>query len=220
MHDWIVPLLFFTFFIGAWVYGWFVESRRVKGLNEFAQEIGLELAPVLGTPELEVFFQFPYANHQGSGKVGRAFTIDNGETKLSIFDYSIASGSGKEKKERHFTLALVSEPGIVRPAVRIMRKSLTGKLFDLVSRKSIAIETDPAFSQEFHISGVSETEIQAFLTPARIKAIRDSSFRCLEMFGPHLLIEHDQKAMRAATLRSQMASTLTFAKALRTDKAT
>lgn len=215
MQDWWLTIAFFLFFVGGWLFTTLAEKFRLKGLTKTAADNDLELLLTPPKMDLDRFLTFPFAGQAGAGSPGRAFVLDNDQTRVTLFDYQIAIGEGKGRKVTHYSLALVSDSRMDMPATRIMKSTLTSRLFELTGKKTIRLEDDPNFSQEFQINGLSEEECVAFLSLSRRNAIREAKLLSLEMVGRTFLAEFARKRLSGADFRPYLSTCLSLAKTMR-----
>ena len=210
MHEFIGLVIVVSILAGAWAIGTLKERKRLRNLEAFAEDCGLELLPTPTADDIKKFFGLAYPKHDGIGRCGNTFIADNGQTRVVLFDYEIKTGSGKSEKKRNFVLSLITDGRMRLPVLRVSQQTLTSKLFDMVNKKTIPIESDSAFNSEFHVTGPIAEDVINFLTASNREHFRQARFPCVELKGDCCLLELSKKKMTAETARKHLSDSLAF----------
>jgi hypothetical protein len=215
MQQWIVPILVLTAIGVAWLVQYLLENRRRKKLLAFAEEIGLEAYPELPSDDRSLFRVFPFSRRGDRQTSGLTVVIDDGDTRVVLFDFQTVSGSGKSKSTRNYALSLITDAGFRAPYLELVPKTWGIKLGKLFGGTSIEIPDDPSFSNRFRILGEPESEVTGFLNSVRRAAIGGAKIKSFSAAGNSFLIEHEEKKLNASNVRELLNRSLALCKSVR-----
>ncbi|XZE43984.1 hypothetical protein SH467x_003569 [Pirellulaceae bacterium SH467] len=215
MQQWIAPILVLSAIGVAWLLQYWVEKRRREKLRAFAEELGLELHEELPGDDRSLFGGFPFSRRGDRQTAGWTITIDDGQTRVVLFDFQTVSGSGKNKSTRNYVLSLVTDRGVRAPYIEIVPKTWGLKLGKWFGRKSIELPDDPAFSDRYRILGDPEDQVCSFLTSSRRLAIQGEGIKSFSAAGNTFLLEHEEKKLKAVKVRELLNRSLALCKSLR-----
>lgn len=215
MQQWIAPILVLTAIGVVWLVQYLLEKKRREKLQAFAVELGLEAYPELPVDDRNLFRVFPFSRRGDRQTSGLTVVIDDGETRVVLFDFQTVSGSGKNKSTRNYALSLITDGGFNAPYLEMVPKTWGIKLGKLFGGTSIEIPDDPPFSSRFRILGEPVSEVTAFLDSARRSAIGTAKIKSFSAAGKSFLIEHEEKKLNAANVRELLNRSLALCKSLR-----
>lgn len=215
MQQWIAPILVLSAIGAVWLIQYWVEKKRREKLQAFADELGLELYNELPGDDRRLFGVFPFSRRGDRQTPGWTITIDDGQTRVVLFDFQTVSGSGKNKSTHNYVLSLIIDRGVRAPYLEIVPKTWGLKLGKWFGRKSIELPDDPAFSDRYRILGDPEDQVRSFLTPPRRLAIQGEGIKSFSAAGNTYLVEHGEKKLKAAKVRELLNRSLALCKSLR-----
>lgn len=215
MQQWIAPILVLTAIGVAWLAQYLLENRRRKKLLAFAEEIGLEAYPELPSDDRSLFRVFPFSRRGDRQTSGLTVVIDDGDTRVVLFDFQTVSGSGKSKSTRNYALSLITDAEFRAPYLELVPKTWGIKLGKLFGGTSIEIPDDPSFSNRFRILGEPESEVTGFLNSVRRAAIGDAKIKSFSAAGKSFLVEHEEKKLHASNVRELLNRSLALCKSVR-----
>ncbi len=86
--------------------------------------------------------------------------------RLQVFDYSYATGSGKNSKKHSFTLALIACKCEI-PYFDLKPESFIYKFGEMLGFKDIDLPAFPLFSDKYRLTGTDEAAVRMFFNPDR-----------------------------------------------------
>src|SRR5688572_8450080 len=121
------------------------EKRRSERLRAVAQELGLGFerdgdALASGLGELHLVRG---GRHRGTRNVMRGAALGG---ELVLFDHSFVSGSARERRTHHQTVAAFRFPGAAFPELEVAPETFLHKVVSAVGYQDLDFAEDPEFS--------------------------------------------------------------------------
>src|SRR3989338_4663577 len=146
---------------------YYFKWKRRKGVEELASSMGLGFDP--GGPDLALLegtgIELSWLGH--SRKAFNLVRIQSGRGNISVFDYSLVTGSGRNSHTASFTLALIECSGCSIPVFDLKPESFIYKLGEAIGFKDIDLPAFPLFSDKYRLTAPDETSVHLFFTPQR-----------------------------------------------------
>jgi hypothetical protein len=183
--------------VGGGIYWAYVaDKKRTEALQEQAESMGLRFVKDAGDHVRQRFERFALFNRGRSRKVKNLIEGDSGEVKISIFDYTYVTGSGKHTKHHNQTIAALQSPSLVCPEFSIRPEGFFDRIGSAIGFQDINFESHPEFSRLFVLKGPDESAIREFLRPAILEYFQGHA-------GITLEAGHDTMFFYRASTRSK-----------------
>jgi hypothetical protein len=165
----IVPLVVLGVIFGA-ILAHRAEKRRIAELKAWAGERGFHYTSgrAKGAPHVpfELFERghSRYADHQVNGRLVDALRgLDDPSFELFHYHYAITTGSGKDRRTRHYHhRCLLLDLGFAVGEIDVRPENFFDKLAAVVGFDDIDVE-DPHFSKRFHVKARDRRAAYALL---------------------------------------------------------
>jgi len=91
---------------------------------------------------------------------GNCMSGDSGDVRISIFDYTYTTGSGKHKSTRRMTVVALESANLRIPSFSMRPESIFDKLGGMLGFQDIDFDDDQEFSNSFVLKGENEEAIR------------------------------------------------------------
>lgn len=189
--------------------------RRTDGMKTAAQEIGFtfegdEWAGLRHAPMLETAL---FAKGHGEGF--RNIVIGSGSgMKVSLFDYALRVGSGKNSHTEAQTVGTFVKESIYLPYFDMRPNKPFDWVVDAVTHKNIHFESNPEFAKRCFLKSPLEKDVRLLFTPALLTYLEQLNSQkkwSIEGTGNTLVIYSSRKRVAPAELREFLDETSSIA---------
>jgi hypothetical protein len=156
--------VFIVIAVGVGILGHKLERRRTEALGAVAASLGLDFTPVDETGLESGFVGFNLFSH------GRSRTIKNvaygrvDEAEVMVFDYTYTTGSGKNRRTHHQTVAFLQSDALDLPEFVARPEGLFDKIGQVFGYQDIDLPLHPEFSRRYILRGADEGRIRDAFT--------------------------------------------------------
>lgn len=149
------------------------EQKRQERIRLTAEELGLTFLPKPEAGFSAPFGRLPVFQLGHSRKFANCMTGDSGEVRISIFDYSYTTGSGKQQHTRRMTVVALQSPALRLPQFTLRPENLLDKLGGMLGFQDLDFDDDPEFSAAFVLKGTDEQAVRGvFNSGLRARFVR------------------------------------------------
>lgn len=162
------------------IYGLKMEKKRKEDLAALYGSLGLtshsdagEVALLSGITLLD------------RGRSSRAYNLGSkrsGEEQFMIFDYQYTTGTGKNRRTHHHTVA-ASRSRRSLPPFTVAKEDLFSKFAQSLGYDDIDFTHDPEFSDKFVVRGKDSARIRALFSPEVMRYIKANPGMRVEASG-------------------------------------
>jgi hypothetical protein len=207
---------------GAFTAGWFylghLEKRRRERVIALAKELGLELNWQLPDEDQTRFRPFEISSKGRNQRTAMTLVADNGQTRISLFDYSFVTGSGKHQTTNNLTVAMCRDARLQSPALKVEPASFLSRMGTLVGYQDIDISEDPEFSKAFLVRGEEEEAIRRFLTADRRATIMQQPKQHVAILGDTMILVRRHKKLDEQQVKPFLAEALQMVNVMISDQ--
>lgn len=183
----LIPIAIFAviaLMVGGGIYWAYVaDKKRTEALQLQAEAMGLQFVKEAGEDIRQRFDRFGLFTRGRKRQVKNLIEGDSGEVKISIFDYSYVTGSGKHTKHHNQTIAALQSPSLSCPEFSIRPESFLDRLGGAMGFQDIDFESHPEFSRLFVLKGPDEASIREFLAAELLEYFEGHAGISLEAKG-------------------------------------
>lgn len=201
--------------LGFMLYSVFAEGKRKQAIEKTAAEMGLEFSDGLKPDDQAKFEKFQLAQRGRGRKAQSAILADSGELRMTIFDYSFTTGSGRSRQVHRQTVCLCTAEALSLPSFSLSPEDFFSRFRELFGGQDIDFADDSKFSDSFILQGTDEEQVRAFFTPARRKEFSAKSSICLEAEGDVFIFYQRRRRTQPEEIRELMGEALHLYKTLR-----
>ncbi len=153
------------------------ERQRQKKIEETAESLGLSYNKADDPGLRERLGRISLLQTGHSRASSNCLSGDSGEVRISIFDYTYTTGSGKHKHTRRLTLAALESSRLKIPEFSLRPESIFDRLGGVLGFNDIDFEDDPEFSSAVYLKGANEGAIrELFNRELRAWFVRNPGF--------------------------------------------
>ena len=201
------PILFFAglILLGVIVVilGIRAERKRTAGLRKTAEEMGFEFVADPGEGLLSRYPGFHLFSQGRSPDVRNLLRGKAGGLEVAIFDYSYATGSGKNKRTWRQTVLAFEIDDAHLPSFSLRPEFWFHKVGQWLGYKDIDFEAHPKFSKKYLLrSGEREEDVRALFNDRVLEYYEGHPNVCTEGCGGRLVYYRAQKRIDPAEVRT------------------
>ncbi len=137
-----------------------LERKRKEKIAEVAESLGLTFVPGDDLSFRERFSDMAFFQTGHSKLSGNCMTGDSGDVRISIFDYTFSTGSGKNKSTRRLTVVALESANLKIPSFSMRPEIFLDKIGSMLGFQDIDFDDDPEFSNAFVLKGENEAAIR------------------------------------------------------------
>ncbi len=124
------------------------------------------------------------------------------DVKVAIFDYRYTTGSGKNRRTTHQTVAAFEVPSAALPAFTLRREHFFHKIGQLFGYQDIDFPDYPLFSKKYLLRGQDEQAIRGLFSDEAIRYFEQLDAKyVVEGHGPWVIVYTGGKRIKPARLR-------------------
>ena len=180
-------ILAFFAFAGALMYwGYVANKKRIEGFEKEAEAMGLKFTQHPDASVAQRYNQFKLFNRGRSRRINNLIEGDSGDVTLLIFDYQFTTGSGKNSRTHHQTIASLKSSQLNIPSLTIHPEGFLSRIGNKMGFQDIDFDSHPTFSKMFVLKGDNEEAIRNFLKPPMLEYFEAHQGISLEASGDTL----------------------------------
>jgi hypothetical protein len=208
MEKWLFFALFFGGFctLGAliWYLARRMERKRTEAWQLAANDLGFEFTAFPGTDILSRFPGFQLFTQAGSKTVKNLLRGVAAGLELTIFDYSVTTGSGKNRHTVRRTVLTFEfdEPRL--PTFSLRPENLFHKIGKWFGFHDIDFESHPRFSKSYLLRGEHENAVRECFRAHVLEYFEESPKLCVEASGGRLVYYRASTPIEPSEVRSLM----------------
>jgi hypothetical protein len=188
----ILPFLFIFVIIGLIVfiaiYSYQKEKERTQQMQAVASQIGWQFAPSMPLNMIPGFDRFSlFSQGHSKGIKNMIYGQANG-VKAAIFDYTYATGHGKNRHTYNQTVVYFEPTHLRLPYFSLRPESAFHKLFSVFGYQDIDITHRPLFSGKYLLRGQDEQAIRWMFQDALLNFYEANQGICTDGGGNQLLV--------------------------------
>ncbi len=191
------------------------NKKRRQGLEQFAQNSGIEFQERLSTADQRLFDQFALSQKGRNPKARNAIVADAGNLRMVAFDFQYTTGSGKNQSTRRQSVLMTTGPQLQLPKFTLSPESLIHRIGDFFGFKDIDFDDDPHFSKQFQLHGDMDASVREYFAPERRHALLQYPKLHLEGNGNTFLFFQPGKRWKVNETTALMERNMTLYKILR-----
>ena len=193
-------------FMGVMIY-WshVVQKKRTAGFEEQAQQLGLHFVDDPASQAYSQFDGFKLFNRGRSRKIRNLIEGDSGDVKISIFDYSFMTGSGKNKRSHNQTVIALQSHLLNCPEFSMRPEGFLDKIGGALGFQDINFDTHPEFSKLFVLKGPDETAIRSYFAPTVLEYFEGHAGNSLEGSGQTMFFYRSSVCRKPEELKDMLS---------------
>lgn len=197
-----------------WAVASYLDKKRRERVVAIAKELDLELNWRLPDQDQGIFGQFQVVDRGRAKTTSLSLVADDGQTRITLFDYSFVTGSGKNQQKHNWVVSLCRSEDIVAPSMQLKPASLFSFFGSLLGFQDIDIPDAPEFSKAFVIQGEDPESIRKFLDLPRREAFLRKPYQTYGTRGRYLLIVRERQKLDAPNIKPLLSESLALVQAL------
>jgi len=195
-------------FVAIWLVTQQIEKKRRQRVIDLAKQLALELHWLLPDEDRNRFSRFDLSGKGRNQHAGMTLIADNGDTRITLFDYSFVTGNGKNKSTHHWAVAQCRDARLTAPDLQIEPETWVSRVGSLVGYQDIDIPEDPEFSKKFLVRGGAEEAIRAFLTLERRAALLEHPTQRMAIRGDTMILTRPRMKLDAKHVKPLLSDSL------------
>jgi hypothetical protein len=192
----------------------YFDKKRRSELVSLCNELGLELNWQLPPDDAATFREFELARKGRSPNSGTTVTADTGTTRVTVFEHSYITGSGKNQHRSYFVIGLARDTRLQAPECSIEPRTWTTNVASWFGWKTLEWVDDPEFTSKIAVRSPSPDATKAFLNERVRQNIRSLPKARIAMVGDTLIYIQGRTRLKAQLVRPTMDQTLRWLKAI------
>lgn len=202
--------------VAATVFGvsQYYDKKRRNELVALCNELGLELNWQLPPDDAAVFRGFELARKGRSPNSGTTLTADTGTTRVTVFEHSYVTGSGKNQHRTYFVVGLARDARLQAPECSIEPRTWWTHVTGWFGWKTIEWVEDPEFTSKVAVRSPTPDATHAFLNERLRRNILSIPNARIAMVGDALITIQGRTRLKAQLVRPSMDQTLRLLKAM------
>lgn len=202
------------FVLSVWLVANQIEKKRKERIAQEAHSLQLELNWGLLEQDRAVFHQFIEAKRGRNQRVVVSLVADNGQTRITLFEYSFVTGSGKSQQTHHWVVSLCRDSNLSAPDMQLKPATFLSRISSLLGFQDIDLPDAPEFSKAFVIRGSEPDRIRVFLHAGRQAAFIKQPSYSYASRGNYLLIIREKSKLQELNIKPLLSQSLVLVQAL------
>lgn len=217
--EWVILLLVAALVGGAVLIGWLfinhLENKRRERIAQEARNLQLELHWGLLEQDRQTFHQLFEAKRGRNHKIIVSLVADDEQTRITLFDYSFITGSGKSQVTHRWVVSLCRDADLNAPDVQLKPATFLSRIGTLFGVQDIKLPDAPELSKAFVIQGREPDRIRSFLHAGRQAAFLQQPKLSYALRGKHLLIIREKSKLDGSNIKPLLSESFSLVKAMR-----
>ncbi|MCB9938629.1 MAG: hypothetical protein H6823_10335 [Planctomycetaceae bacterium] len=190
--------------IGLIVWAVQAEKKRVAGMRDFADGLGLEFFESGQNELLTRLGRFQLFN-SGRGRVMRNLILGKTEiASIAIFDYRYTTGSGKNQSTHNQTVVSMESDSLDIPDFTMRPENVFDRVGSALGFQDIDFDDHPEFSKSFVLKGPDEAAIREFFDSTILDFFAAKKGICFEATKGMFIYYRAAKPQSADGLRNYL----------------
>ena len=156
--------VFIAIAVGVGILGHQLERKRTEALAALAASLGLDFTPVDESGLRSGFVGFNLFSHGRGGEIKNIAYGRMDDAEVMAFDYSYTTGSGKNRRTHHQTVAFLQSDALDLPEFVARPEGLFDKIGQVFGYQDIDLPLHPEFSRRYILRGTDEGRIRDTFT--------------------------------------------------------
>jgi hypothetical protein len=201
-------LLLIAMIIGG---AWWFDKKRTEGLQQVAEEMGLEFRKD-GDAELQQqLARFQLFNQGRARKLRNLVVGDSGDINISIFDYQYTTGSGKHQHTSAQTVVCLASPLLEIPPFTLRPESMFDKIGGVLGlQKDINFDQYPNFSRIYLLKSDNEAAVRELFHSELVASLEKNKRICIEATFGTVIIYNARQRKKPDQLKDLFSEALEF----------
>lgn len=216
--EWLILLACVSIVGGFVLILWLVinhfEKRRKERIAQVAQHLQLELNWGLVEQDRAIFYQLIDAKRGRNPRVLVSLVADNGDTRITLFEYSFVTGSGKSQQTHRWVVSLCRDANLSAPDVQLKPATFLSRISSFFGFQDIDLPDSPGFSKAFVIRGREPDRIRSFLHASRQAAFFQQPSHSYALRGKYLLVIREKSKLDGPSIKPLLSQSLSLVHAL------
>ena len=164
MGPFVIFGAFIVIAVGVGIAGYKLERKRTEALGALAASLGLEFTPVDESGLQSGFIGFNLFSHGRGGQIKNIAYGRMDDAEVMAFDYAYTTGSGKNRRTHHQTVAFLQSDTLDLPEFVARPENLFDKIGQVFGYQDIDLPLHPEFSRRYILRGADEGRIRDTFT--------------------------------------------------------
>lgn len=192
---------------GAW---WF-DKKRTEGLQQVAEEMGLEFRKEGDAQLQNGLARFQLFNQGRARKLRNLVVGDAGDISISIFDYQYTTGSGKHQHTSAQTVVCLASPLLDIPSFTLRPESMFDKIGGALGlQKDIDFDEFPNFSRIYLLKSDNETAVRELFHRELVASLEKNKRISIEATSGNVIIYNARQRKKPEQLKELFSEALEF----------
>ena len=181
------------------------ERKRTDALRALAAQLGLQFADRDETGLHAGFGGFQLFQNGRSPAIKNIVYGRLGEAEVMLFDYAYTTGTGKNRRTHHQTVAFFQSDGLDLPEFVARPEGLFDKIGQVFGYHDIDLPMHPDFSRRYILRGADEGRIRDFFRPAVARFFEANPGLSVEAKFDRFILYRPGRRLNAAQWREWLA---------------
>lgn len=200
-----VVLIGVVVIIGAvfW-FGHLMEKQRREQLLQEAESMGLAYAPDGDEAFHRQLAPFAVFNKGRKRKLTNLIQGESDEVRISIFDYSYTTGSGKNQSTTRQTITSLDSSQLSIPEFTMRPEGMLDKIGGVLGLQDIDFDSHPEFSKMFVLKGPNEERIRVVFGPKILTYFEQNKGLSIEAFPGSLIFYRARQKLKPSDVKNSL----------------
>ena len=182
------------------------QKKRTAAFEEHAVQLGLNFVDDPASQAYDQFNGFKLFTRGRKRKIRNLIEGDSGDVKISIFDYSFVTGSGKQTKHHRQTVVALQSHLVNCPEFSMRPQGFLDKIGGALGLQDIDFDSHPEFSKLFVLKGPDETAIRSYFAPTVLEYFEGHAGNSLEGAGQTMFFYRGNVSRKPEELKDMLSA--------------
>lgn len=192
----IVGAIAFIAALAAWASA--MEKKRTREMRAAVEALGWSFTETIPASEAPGAGRFDLFDRGHTRTVRNLAVGERGGVRVTMFDYSYVTGSGRTRQEWNQTVLHLQADGMELPAFSLRPENIFHKIGGLFGYQDIDVPDRPLFSRKYLLRGSDEPAIRGVFQGPVLDFCEANPHTCSDGEGGELLFWRYSRRVRPA----------------------